>query len=48
MTNWQTGKYDTLMALQNDAAKNSLWRSSAVITPRSGGWNSHHNKGKTP
>jgi hypothetical protein len=48
MANWQTGKYATLMELQNDAAKNSLWRSSTIITPRSGGSNSHHNKGKAP
>jgi hypothetical protein len=25
MTNWQTDKYGTLMELQNDAAKKSLW-----------------------
>ena len=48
MTNWQTGKYATLMHLQNDSAKNTLWRSSTIITPRSGGSNSHHNKGKAP
>ncbi len=36
------------MELQNDAAKNSLWRSSAIITPRVGGSNSHHGKGKVP
>jgi hypothetical protein len=48
MTNWQTGKCATLMELQTDAAKNSLWRSSTVITPRSGSLNSHHNKGKPP
>jgi hypothetical protein len=36
------------MELQNDVAKNSLWRSSTIITPRSGGSNSHHNKGKAP
>ena len=45
MTNWQTGKYATLMELQTDAAKNSLWRSSTVITPRTGSSSSHHNKG---
>jgi hypothetical protein len=52
MSNWQTGKYATLMALQTDAAKNSLWRSSTVITPRTsprfGGSGSHQNKGKAP
>ena len=36
------------MDLQNDAAKNSLWRSSTIITPRMGGSNSHHGKGKAP
>jgi hypothetical protein len=36
------------MALQTDVAKNSLWRSSTVITPRTGGSNTHHNKGKSP
>ncbi len=34
------------MALQIDAAKISLWRSSTVITPNTGGSNTHHNKGK--
>jgi hypothetical protein len=34
MTNWQTGKYATLMDLQNVVANNSLWRSSTMITPR--------------
>jgi hypothetical protein len=48
MTNWQTGKYATLMELQNDDAKKSLWRSSTIITPMSGCLNSHHNKGKAP
>ena len=48
MSNWQSSKYATLMALQTDDAKNSLWRSSTVITPRSGGSSSHQNKGKSP
>ncbi len=48
MSNWQAGKYATLMALQIDVAKNSLWRSSTVITPRIGGFGSHQNKGKAP
>ncbi len=48
MSNWQAGKYATLMALQTDAAKNSLWRSSIVITPGIGDSNSHQNKGKSP
>ena len=36
------------MELQNDAAKNSLWCSSTIITPRTGCSNSNHNKGKAP
>ncbi len=36
------------MELQNDAAKNSLWRSSTNITLRVSGFNSHHGKGKAP
>jgi len=46
--NWHTGKYATLMDMQNDAAKNSLWRSATIITPRTGGSNSHHDKNKAP
>ena len=26
MTNWKVDKYDSLLTLQNDVAKNSLWR----------------------
>ena len=48
MTISQTGKYATLLELQNDAAKNYLWRSSTILTPRSGGSNSHKNKSKNP
>ncbi len=48
MFDCQTSKYATLMDLQNDATKNSLWRSSTIITPRMGGSNSHHVKGKAP
>jgi len=48
MTNWHTGKYATLMELQNDVAKNSLWCSSTITTPRFGGSSSHHNKYKGP
>ncbi len=36
------------MELQNDAAKNSLWRSSTNIIPRVSGSNAHHGKGKAP
>ncbi len=48
MTNPQTGKYAILMALQNDAAKNILWRSSTRITPRFDGPGTQQNKGKSP
>ena len=48
MTNWKTAKYATLVELQTDVAKNSLWRSSTIITPRQDISNSHHNKGKAP
>jgi hypothetical protein len=30
MTNWYASKCESLIALQNDATKNSLWRSTAV------------------
>ena len=46
MTNWQTCSYPTLMALQNDAAKTSLWRSTTIITPRFNGYVTTQNKGK--
>jgi hypothetical protein len=36
------------MELQNDVGKNSLWRSSTIITPRSGGLGTRKNKGKSP
>jgi hypothetical protein len=35
------------MALQIDAPMNSLWRSSPVITPRIGGFNTDQSKGKS-
>jgi len=31
MTNWQCNKYPSLIALQNDAVKNSLWRASSSL-----------------
>ena len=34
MINWRASKYDYLITLQNDVAKNSLWRSAAVDIPR--------------
>ncbi len=36
MTKWHAHKDDTLIVLQNDVAKNSLWRSAAVNTPKFG------------
>ena len=46
MTNWQACKYDTLIALQNESAKNIMWCSTATITPRHGSSTITHNKGK--
>jgi hypothetical protein len=34
ITNWHACKYDSLLTLQNDAAKNSLWHSATVNIPR--------------
>jgi hypothetical protein len=48
MTNWQASKHTSYIALQNDAAKNILWRSIAVNIPRSGNSGTTHNKGKAP
>jgi hypothetical protein len=48
MSNRQSRKYVALMALWTDDAKNNFWRSSIVITPGSGGTNTHQNKGKIP
>ena len=48
MTNWQADKYDSLLTLQNDAAKNSLWRSNAVNIPRNCSSATTQNKGKAP
>ena len=36
VTDWKSCKYASLIALQNDAANNSLWRSAAVNITRSG------------
>ncbi len=35
MTNWQCGKYLSILASQNDAAKNSLWRASSSLASSS-------------
>ena len=34
MANWEACKHDSLLTLQNEANKNSLWRSAAVNIPR--------------
>ena len=48
MTNWQACKNDSLLTLQNDVAKNSLWRSAAVNIPRNSSSATTQNKGKAP
>jgi hypothetical protein len=48
ITNWQAGKYDSLLILQNDVAKNILWRSTEVNIPRNSGSATTQNKGKAP
>jgi hypothetical protein len=46
MTKLHARKYDSLIDLQNDATKNSLWRSAAVNTPRNDSFATTHNKSK--
>jgi hypothetical protein len=46
MTNWQAGKYESFIAFQNDAAKNSLRRSAAVNIPRYSSSAITHNRSK--
>jgi hypothetical protein len=48
MTNRPAGKYESLIALHNDASKNSLWRSAAVNTPRNGSSNTSQTRGNAP
>jgi hypothetical protein len=48
MTKWQACKYTSSIALQNDSAENSLWRSSAANIPRSGNFGTTQKKGKAP
>ena len=48
MTNWQAGKYDSLLTLQNDLAHNSLWRSTAESIPRNSSSATTRSKGKAP
>jgi hypothetical protein len=46
MTKWQTGKYLFIIALQNDAAKNSSWRSTSALTLRASSNSSEDRKSK--
>ena len=46
MTNWQACKYESLIALQNDDAKNNMWRSAAVNIPRNSSSTTTQNMGK--
>ena len=48
MTNWHAGRYDSLIALHNDVAKNSLQRSVVVDIPRNISFATTQNKGKAP
>ena len=48
MTNWRACKYDSLLTLQNDAAKNILCRSAAVNIPRNSSSATTQNRGKIP
>ena len=48
MTNWQASKYYSLLTLQNDAAKNSLWHSNVVNISRNSSFATTRNKGKAP
>ena len=48
MTNLQASKYESLLTLQNDAAKNSLWHSAAVNIPRNSSSATTQNQGKAP
>jgi hypothetical protein len=46
MTNWPANKYESLLTLHNDTAKNSLWRSAAVNLPRNSSSANTQNRGK--
>jgi hypothetical protein len=46
MDTWQAGKYESLITLQNDVVKNSLWRSAAVNIPRNSSSATTQNRGK--
>jgi hypothetical protein len=46
MTDWHAGNYDYLIALHNDVAKNSFWRSAFVNIPKNSSSATTHNRGK--
>jgi hypothetical protein len=46
MTKWQASKYESLLNLQNNVAKNSLLRSAAVNIARNSSSASTQNRGK--
>jgi len=46
MDTWQAGKYESLITLQNDVVKNSLWRSAAVNIPRNSSSATTQNRSK--
>jgi len=46
MSNWQFSKYMSIIALHNDAAKNSLWRSTSALRLRTNNNNSKDRKRK--
>ena len=48
MTYWQACKYDSLLTLQNDVAKKSLWHSDAVNIPRNSSSATTQNRGRAP
>ena len=48
ITNWLANKYDSLLTLHNDAAKNSLWLSAAVNITRNSSSATTQNRGKAP
>jgi hypothetical protein len=45
-TNWQTSKYLSIIALHNDAAKDSLWRPTSAFTHRTNSNINGNRKGK--
>jgi hypothetical protein len=49
VTTWQNSNYLSIIALQNDVAKNNLWRSTSILTLHSSniGSDDRKNKGTT-